>query len=123
MLHDSEPATLRPYNAVEALTVRQAAALAKRSVRTIREWAARFDLGRRISGSWQISHVALLMHLEGNHEALVLYHRGDRSSPAVTDYFTRLDVPISRQGNGFRETALSEVIGACHHHGPRGEAA
>jgi hypothetical protein len=94
MLHNGEPAILRPYNAAEALTVRQAAALAKRSVRTIREWAARFDLGRRIGGAWAISGPALLMHLDGNREALSLYHAGDRHSPIVTEYFQRCGVPL-----------------------------
>ena len=105
---NAQPAILLPYNATEALTVREAAALTKRSVRTIREWAARFDLGRRIGGSWQISIVAMQMHLEGNREALALYHRGDRSSPIVTAYFERCEVPLPRRSFDLREGRLSE---------------
>jgi hypothetical protein len=116
---ESESAILRPYHAAEALTVRQAATMAKRSVRTIRDWAARFDLGRRIGGSWAISSVALLMHLEANHDALSLYHAGDRSSTTVTAYFERCGVPLPRRGAqdqiapvvGIRERRLSEVNG------------
>jgi hypothetical protein len=109
MVHDGEPQVLRPYNAAEALTVRQAASIAKRSPRTIREWAARFDLGRRICGAWVISCVALLMYLEGNFEALALYHSGDRSSPEVIAYFERCGVPLPRSSRLFREAQLSEA--------------
>jgi hypothetical protein len=119
MPHDDEPQVLRPYHAAETLTVRQAAALAKRSARTIRDWVARFDLGRRIGGSWAISSVALLMHLESNREALALYHAGDRSSPIITAYFERCDVPLPRRHTqdrvvpvvGIREDRLSELKG------------
>jgi len=112
MPHDGEPHVLRPYHAAEALTVRQAAALARRSVRTIRGWAVRFDLGRRIGGSWAVSSVALLMHLENNREALALYHKGDRSSPTIVAYFEHCGVPLRRRPADFREGALSALDGS-----------
>jgi hypothetical protein len=119
MLHDGEPQVLRPFHRSEAFPIAEAADVAGRSVRTIREWCARFDIGRRIGGSWAISSVALLMHLEGNHEALTLYHAGDRSSPIITAYFERCDVPLPRRHTqdrvvpvvGIREDRLSELKG------------
>ncbi len=112
MILDGAPQVLKPYHAAEALTACQAAELAKRSVRTIREWAARFDLGRRIGGAWAISKVALQMHLEGNREALALYHAGNRNSPIVTAYFERCGVPLRRQRFDVQEEALSELNGS-----------
>ena len=89
-----EPQVLRPYNRQEALSVAEAAKLAGRSHRTIRNWCLLHDLGRRIGGPWAVSKVALLMWLEGNREALAAYLNGDRSSESVTHYFTRCDVPL-----------------------------
>lgn len=84
------PQVLIPFNRAEALTIAGAARIAGRSPRTLREWCHLHDIGRRIGGQWAVSKVALAMHLEGNREALALYHCGDRSSPAVTSYFARL---------------------------------
>lgn len=61
----------------------------------------------RIAGRWAVSRVALQMLLEDDLNGLRLYLAGDRRSLAVTSYFTRLGVPIPRQGNGIRK-ALSE---------------
>jgi hypothetical protein len=89
MLAPYEPQVLRPFNRREMCTVVEAARIAGRSVRTIREWCARLDIGRRIGGQWAVSRVALAMYLDGNLEALRAYLRGDRSSPFIIEYFTR----------------------------------
>jgi hypothetical protein len=93
----TEPAILRPYHASEAISVREAARLAGRTPRTIRLWAARYDLGRVICGQWRISVCALAMHLDGKHAALDRYLAGDRHSPEVVAYFRHCDVPLPRR--------------------------
>ena len=95
-----EPQVLRPYHRSEALSIAEAAKLAGRSVRTVREWCGRRDLGRRIGGKWAVSRVALAMFLDGDREALTAYLRGDRSSTAVRAYFERCGVPVSKSIDG-----------------------
>ena len=92
-----EPQVLIPYHRSEAMSVVEAAPIAGRSIRTVREWCQRYDIGRRIGGQWAVSKVALAMLLDGNKAALVAYLSGDRSSPLVTEYFQRCAVPLSRQ--------------------------
>ena len=104
----AEPQVLRPYHRSEATSVAEAARIAGRSPRTIREWCLRYDIGRRICGQWAVSRIALAMFLDGNKEALAAYLVGDRSSPMVTEYFERCGVPLPR-ANDFREEVLSEV--------------
>jgi hypothetical protein len=41
--------------------------------------------------------VALAMLLDGNKEALAAYLAGDRSFPAVAEYFFRCGVPLPKQ--------------------------
>ena len=112
-LHDGEPWILRPYNRAEAFSVAEAAFVAKKSKRTIREWALLHDLGRRIGGQWVVSKVALAMWLDGATDALTAYLGGDRSSPRVIHYFERLGVPLptgrSAGSFGIREQRLSEA--------------
>jgi hypothetical protein len=92
-----EPQTLKPYHRAEAITVAEAAELAKRTRRTIRGWCNLLDLGRRIGGQWAVSKIALQMYLDGNSEALAAYLRGDRCSASVVDYFERCNVPLLRR--------------------------
>ena len=89
-----EPQVLRPYNRQEVVPVGEAATLAGRSHRTIRDWCLLHDLGRRIGGQWAVSKVALSMWLDGAHEELKAYLAGDRQSPRVRDYFHRCEVPL-----------------------------
>jgi hypothetical protein len=91
-----EPQVLRPYHRAEVLSIEDAAHIAGRSMRTIREWCMRFDIGRRIGGRWAVSKVALSMLLDGNKEALAAYLAGDRSSPVVREYFSRWEVPLPK---------------------------
>lgn len=90
---DGVPQVLRPYHRLEAMTVAEAAIEANRSQRTVRAWCLRHELGRKIKGSWRVSRVAFAMFLDGN-DALNLYLCGDRTSPSVVAYFTRLNIPI-----------------------------
>jgi hypothetical protein len=97
-----QPQILIPYHRCEVLSTAEAAAIAGRPVRTIREWCLRRHLGRRIEGQWAVSKVALAMHLDGNEEALADYLVGDRSSPAIVAYFERCGVPLPKQPNDIR---------------------
>jgi len=45
-----EPQVLKPYHRAEAIPIAEAARISGRSVRTLREWCARFYIGRRIGG-------------------------------------------------------------------------
>ena len=91
------PQVLIPWNAQEAITVSQGAAIACRSVRTVRDWAARYDIGRRVvGGDWMLSRVALLMLLEDNTAALSAYLAGDRESDAVVTYYKRARVVLPK---------------------------
>ena len=93
----AEPQVLRPYNRTEAIPVAEAALIAGCSVRTMREWCARYDIGRRIGGQWSVSKIALAMWLDGDNGALAAYLAGDRSSPTVAEYFSRCGVPLPKQ--------------------------
>ena len=97
MLAPREPQILRPFHRSEALPVAEAAQIAGRSKRTIREWCLLHDIGRRIQGRWAVSKVALAMLLDGNKEALAAYLAGDRSSTTVAEYFSRCGVPLPKQ--------------------------
>ena len=92
-----EPQVLRPFHRGEVLSIAEAALLAGKSVRTIRDWCLLHDLGRRIGGQWAVSKVTLAMWLDGNKAALAAYLAGDRGSPTVTAYFERCDVQLPWQ--------------------------
>lgn len=90
------PAVLLPYDRREAANIAEAAQIANRSKRTVRDWAMLHLLGRKIAGRWMVSRVALAMFLDGDRDALKLYLGGDRNSRVVAGYFERLDVPLPR---------------------------
>jgi hypothetical protein len=102
-----EPQVLKPYHRAEAISIEVAARIAGRSVRTLREWCARYDIGRRICGQWALSRVALAMHLDGDRGALKAYLEGDRSSPAIAAYFKRCGVPLPGRRFDTEERQLS----------------
>jgi hypothetical protein len=104
-----EPQILIPFQRSEALSIAEAAAVAGRSVRTLREWCLRHDLGRRIGGQWVVSKVALAVHLDGDKATLKAYLSGDRASPTIISYFERCDVPLRKRLNDIREGQLSEL--------------
>lgn len=81
---------LVPFDKRECMTLKQAADVAGKSESTMRGWAEEHGLGRRIGGgTWSISRVALAMFLDGDIDALKAYHRGDRTSETVMDYYRR----------------------------------
>jgi hypothetical protein len=103
------PQILRPFHRDEALPVAEAARIAGRSVRTLREWCLLHDIGRRIGGQWAVSKVALAMWLDGNKQALAAYLSGDRSSSTVAAYFERCGALLPRRSYDLREGSLSEA--------------
>jgi hypothetical protein len=89
---------LRPYDPLEALSVKEAASLAGRSRSTLRNWCERFEIARRIAdGNWQVSWIALQMLLDGDLEALAVYGAGDRTSPRVVGYLKRFEQYAQRR--------------------------
>ena len=81
--------TLIPYSPDEALSIKAAAARAGKSDSAIREWVARYRIGRHVVGSVEVSTVALAMLLDGATVALARYVAGDRQHPDVVAYFAR----------------------------------
>jgi hypothetical protein len=115
MQPEGEPQVLRPFHRSEAITIAEAAIVAGRSPRTVRQWCLLNDLGRKVGGQWLVSRPALMMWLDADKAALKAYLGGDRNSPAVTDYFARFGVPLPKQRYGVREAPLSELNGATSH--------
>lgn len=90
MLSDDRK-VLWPFDPREAISLKRAAALAKKSEGTVRGWCIEHAIGRRVGGgTWQVSCVALAMFLDGNEAALAAYHRDNRLGPHVATYFARL---------------------------------
>ncbi|MFC5561739.1 helix-turn-helix domain-containing protein [Methylobacterium aerolatum] len=82
------PRVLQPFDRREGLTTAQAAAVAGRTERRVRQWCIEHDLGRRVAGGpWLVSRVALAAFLNGDQQALQAYLSGDRRSPKVMQYF------------------------------------
>ena len=85
-----DPQVLVPFDAREAITLREAAKIAGRSESTLKSWCGLYFIGRRIvGGPWQVSTVALAALLDGNQAALRAYLAGDRGGPLVAPYFER----------------------------------
>jgi hypothetical protein len=87
------PAKLKilvPFDAREALTLREAAKTAGCSETTMKTWSSEFFIGRKIVGQWKVSAVALAMLLDGNEAALVAYLGGHRSGPVVAPYLEQV---------------------------------
>ena len=92
---ESKNHTLVPFHAAEGLTLKQAADVAGKSVRTLRNWSTEHGIGRRVAGgTWVVSKVALAMLLDGDHDALVCYRdHGVRASyEPVAKYYERLEL-------------------------------
>jgi hypothetical protein len=77
--------TLVPFVRAECISVGEAAAIAGKSDRTIRNWCIEHGVGRRVAGgAWAVSKVALAMLLDDDIEALAAYRdRGARGSSAA----------------------------------------
>ena len=81
---------LVPFEARESVSIAVAAKLSGKAGNTIRLWAERFGIGRKIGGDWHISRVALQIFLDGDTATLNAYHAGNRTDPAVRSYFERV---------------------------------
>ena len=82
-----EPKVLVPYDPREAISLKQAAKLSRRSETTVRGWCGKFYIGRRVvGGPWEVSRAALAMLLDGNQAALRAYLSGDRQGAVVSAY-------------------------------------
>jgi hypothetical protein len=84
--------TLVPFTKEERISIKEAAAEAGRSERTVRNWCVQHGIGRRVArGTWAVSKVALMMWLDGDIDALEAYRdRGARrSSELVASYYQR----------------------------------
>lgn len=106
---------LRPFDGREAITTKEAAALAGVSSRQVRRWSERFGIGRKVAGGdMRISRVALQMLLEGDRDALARYLDGDRGF-YVLSYYENLGLldllrpshPVADDGD------ISDIFGAC----------
>jgi hypothetical protein len=81
---------LVPFDVRESMTLAVAAEHSDKSTNTIRAWAQRYGIGRKIGGVWYVSRVAFQMFLDGDTAALRTYHAGNRTDPAVRYYFERV---------------------------------
>ena len=108
MLPDDGPRVLMPFQRAEAITINEAAQMAGRSTRCVREWCLRHDIGRRVGGRWAVRRIALAALLDGDRQTLTRYLAGDRTSTGIVDLFRRCDVPLPRCSGPFREAQLSE---------------
>ncbi len=95
---------LRPYNPAEAISIADAARRAGIGETTAREWCSRYALGRKSGGHWRVSIIALEMHLDGDEEALALYHAGELQHERVRAYYARLNVPVPMAGTNTART-------------------
>jgi hypothetical protein len=93
---DSYLEVLTPYNPREGISLKEAAARAGKSERTLRNWCVQHGPGRHVGGGvWVVSKVALAVFLDGGRRALASYLAGDRSSSLVKEYFGRLGVSLA----------------------------
>jgi hypothetical protein len=83
------------------MRISAAARFSGKAENTIRLWAIRHGIGRKIGGVWHISRVALRIFMDGDMTALDAYHSGDRNNPLVRPYFERAGVsPTECRGDG-----------------------
>jgi hypothetical protein len=82
---------LVPFDRREGMSLAAACEIAGKSESTMRSWCVQYGLGRRVGdGPWVVSRVALSMFLDGDGEALALYHRGDREGDLFRQYSDRV---------------------------------
>jgi len=83
--------TLIPYAGEESISIGEAATIARKSERTLRNWCVKPGIGRRIGGAWAVSRVALQMVLANDPDTLAAYHDGARARyEPVASYYRRL---------------------------------
>ena len=92
-----EPSCLVPYDRRDAISPAVAARIAGCSEMTVKRWAERYGIGRRVVGRWKISRAGLAMLLDNNKAALIDFVAGDQASAAVQAYLAKLS-PSRRTG-------------------------
>ena len=98
--------TLIPFDADEGLRLDEAARVAGKSARTVRNWCVERGIGRKVGGgTWVVSRVALAMFLEDDLDALTAYRdHGVRGSyEPVAKYYRRLGLGHLLQLPGFSD--------------------
>jgi hypothetical protein len=90
----TSPAILRPYHPAEVIGTSEAAERAAVSERCMRNWCMEHHVGRKVSGHYGVSQVALAMKLDGNDAALETYLAGERATPIVAAYYKRLGIEL-----------------------------
>jgi hypothetical protein len=94
--------TLVPFASEECISIGEAALIAGKTERTIRNWCLMYGIGRRVGvGAWAVSKVALTMFLDGDHEALAGYRDGARSWRPVAKYYERCGLAELLKRPGF----------------------
>jgi hypothetical protein len=78
-----------PFDLRESMSIAVAAKLSGKAGNTIRLWAERHGIGRKMGDDWHISRRAVRIFLDGDMAALAAYHAGDRTNPLVRPYFER----------------------------------
>ena len=94
-----------PY-ADEGLRLDEAARVAGKSARTVRNWCVERGIGRKVGGgTWVVSRVALAMFLEDDLDAFTAYRdHGVRGSyEPVAKYYRRLGLGHLLQLPGFSD--------------------
>jgi len=82
--------TLDPFTIEECVSIKEAATIAGRTERTLRNWGEVYGIGRRIAGRWAISRIALMMLLNGDLDELKAYRDdGARAWPPVAKIYHR----------------------------------
>jgi hypothetical protein len=89
-----KPAILHPYDPAEAISITVAAERAGKCARTVRNWCADHQIGRRIAGQWAVSAVALDMLLAGDRESLDAYLAGERAAAHIASYYRQRSIPL-----------------------------
>ena len=80
---------LRPWDAREAVTPKEAATIAGCEPSTVYKWVDRFGIGRNRVGAVMVSRPALAMLLDDDFPALAAYLSGDRAGVLVAPYLER----------------------------------
>lgn len=79
----------------EILELKRAAHFAKRSQKTLREWAESHGIARQSgpNGKLEFSAPAIQMVLQGRFDILERFRNGDRISPDIREYFDAYGIP------------------------------
>src|SRR6478736_2069851 len=100
---------LVPFDTRESMSIAVAARFSGKAGNTIRLWAERYGIGRKIGGDWHISRVALRIFLDGDTAALAAYHAGDRNNPSVRPYFERVGCGALLQKTQNYQTSQNQI--------------